>query len=56
MPQMNYCKKYQTTPIQQDKFKYLTKKCILFPFYGVRTVLGKERMSLKTYKETLNNK
>lgn len=40
---MNYCKKYQTTPIQQDKFKCLTKKCILFPFYGVRTVLGKER-------------
>lgn len=53
---MNYCKKYQTTPIQQDKFKCLTKKCILFSFYGARTVLRKERTSFKIYKETLNNK
>lgn len=53
---MNYCKKYQTTPIQQDKFKCLTKKCILFSFYGARTVLKKERMNFKIHKETLNNK
>lgn len=53
---MNYCKKYQTTPIQQDKFKCLTKKCILFSFYGARTVLRKERTRFKIYKGTLKNK
>lgn len=53
---MNYCKKYQTTPIQQNKFKYLTKESIFFPFYGTRTVSGKERKSFRIYNETLNNK
>lgn len=32
------------------------KEMYSLPFYGVRTVLGKERMSFKIYKETSNNK
>lgn len=45
---MKYCKKYQTTPIQQDKFKYLTKESILSfhfmeqePFWGKKQGVSK---------------
>lgn len=49
---MKYCKKYQTTPIQQDKFKYLTKESILsFHFMEQEPFRGKKQEVSKYTKK-----